>query len=255
MSNIQSLFNENGYYLAKGIYDASLLNNMQDEFDRIIRQLLASKENTNARWGSQLTRELEDANSVVYHTHNVQSYSAIWLQALLDPNFLDVTEEILGADIVLHHTKLFQKPPNDGAAFPIHQDWQYFPTLQDTMIAGIMHLTEATDHMGCIRVYPGSHRLGRQSGMMGNGENRILAQKYPLEEATIIEAEAGDVFFFHYFTLHGSMPNRSNQTRKTVLVQLHSGEDQVEEENSHTNAKLVLRGWNHRASRSSASKI
>ncbi len=254
MSNIQSLFNENGYYLAKGVYDASLLNNMQDEFDRIIRQLLASKENTNARWGSQLTRELEDANSVVYHTHNVQSYSAIWLQALLDPNFLNVTEEILGSDIVLHHTKLFQKPPNDGAAFPIHQDWQYFPTLQDTMIAGIMHLTEATDHMGCIRVYPGSHRLGRQSGMMGNGENRILAQKYPLEEATIIEAEAGDVIFFHYFTLHGSMPNRSNQTRKTVLVQLHSGKDQVEEENSHTNAKLVLRGWNHRASRSSVSK-
>ena len=117
-----------------------------------------------------------------------------------------------------------------------------------------MHLTEATDHMGCIRVYPGSHRLGRQSGMMCNGENRILAQKYPLEEATIIEAEAGDVIFFHYFTLHGSMPNRSNQTRKTVLVQLHSGKDQIEEENSHTNAKLVLRGWNHRASRSSVSK-
>ena len=90
---------------------------------------------------------------------------------------------------------------------------------------------------------------------MGSGENRALAQKYPLEEATVIEAEAGDVIFFHYFTLHGSMPNRSNQTRKTVLVQLHSGEDQVEEGNSHINAKLVLRGWNHRASRTSVSKI
>ena len=255
MSSIQSLFSENGYYLAKGVYDSSQLPGMQDDFDRIVQQLLASKENINARWGSQLTRELEDTDSVVYHTHNVQCYSAIWLQALLNPDFLDVAEEILGSDVVLHHTKLFQKPPNQGAAFPIHQDWQYFPTLQDTMIAGIIHLTEATDHMGCIRVYPGSHHLGPQPGTMGSGENKALAQKYPLEEATVIEAEAGDVIFFHYFTLHGSMPNRSNQTRKTVLVQLHSGEDQVEEGNSHINAKLVLRGWNHQASRTSVSKI
>ena len=78
-------------------------------------------------------------------------------------------------------------------------------------------------------------------------------QKFSKNISSIVEA--GDVIFFHYFTLHGSMPNRSNQTRKTVLVQLHSGKDQVEEENSHTNAKLVLRGWNHQANRTSASKI
>ena len=109
MSNIQSFFSENGYYLAKGVYDSSQLPGMQDDFDRIVRQLLASKENINARWGSQLTRELEDADSVVYHTHNVQCYSAIWLQALLNPDFLDVAEEILGSDVVLHHTKPLPK--------------------------------------------------------------------------------------------------------------------------------------------------
>ena len=255
MTNIKSFFDKNGYYLAKGIYNSSLLGRMQDDFDRVTQQLLASKENINARWGSQLTRDLESDDSVVFHTHNIHSYSSIWLHALLNPEFLDVVEEILGPDIILHHTKLFQKPPSKGAAFPIHQDWQYFPTIQDTMIAGIIHLTEATDHMGCIRVYPGSHQLGRQSGMMGSGENSTLTKQYPLEKSTIIEAEAGDVIFFHYFTLHGSMPNRSNQTRKTVLVQLHSGKDKVEDGNSHTNSRLVLRGWNHRANRTSASKI
>ena len=44
---------------------------------------------------------------------------------------------------------------------------------QTSMIAGIIHLTEATDHMGCIRVYLGSHYLGRQLGLMGNGESRV----------------------------------------------------------------------------------
>ena len=49
------------------------------------------------------------------------------------------------------------------------------------------------------------------------------------------------MLFFSYFTLHGSMPNYSNQTRKSVLVQMHAGDDEIEDENRHTNVQLVLR--------------
>ena len=59
MTNIKSFFDKNGYYLAKGIYNSSLLGRMQNDFDRVTQQLLASKENINARWGSQLTRDVE----------------------------------------------------------------------------------------------------------------------------------------------------------------------------------------------------
>ena len=33
---------------------------------------------------------------------------------------------------------------------------------------------------------------------------------------------------FHYFSLCGSMPNRSQRTCKTVLVQMYTGDDAVE---------------------------
>ena len=79
--------------------------------------------------------------------------------------------------------------------------------------------------------------------------------KYPLEEATVLEAELGDVVYFHYFTLHGSMPNRSSKIRKTVLAQMHAGDDQVEAGNGHPNARLVLRGWNHWAGRAVANAV
>ena len=174
-----------------------------------------------------------------------------WLRALLDDGFLDVVEAILGPDIVLHHTKLFQKPPEKGSPFPVHQDWGYFPTEKDTMIAGIIHVSEATDAMGCLRVYPGSHRLGRVPGTLGQEESEFLA-KYPLEKATPLEARPGDAVFFHYFALHGSMPNRSKKVRKTVLAQLYAGDDCVEAGNIHPDEHLVLRGWNHRATRSLA---
>ena len=133
----------------------------------------------------------------------------------------------------------------------MHQDWTYFPTVKDTMIAGIIHVSPATDEMGCLRVYPGSHRLGRVAGTSGTTRSELLEQ-YPLEGALPLEAEPGDVAFFHYFTLHGSRPNTSTRVRKTVLAQLHAGTDRLEPNVKHPNERLVLRGWNHAATRHTA---
>jgi phytanoyl-CoA hydroxylase len=247
-----SFFAENGYYLAKALFDKEAVRELEADFDRIVRQLLASGENVNARWTGGAIDQIDGgAATEVLHTHNVQQYSGRWLKALTADPFLDVAEAILGPDIVLHHSKLFQKPAEKGAPFPMHQDWSYFPTEEDTMIAAIVHVSDATDEMGCLRVYPGSHRLGRKAHSSGQVENDLL-QQYPIEGATVLEAEAGDVVFFSYFTLHGSMPNRSTHVRKTVLVQMYSGRDRVEEGVAHPDERLVLRGWNHRATRSSA---
>ena len=54
---------------------------------------------------------------------------------------LDVVESLIGSDIILHHTKLFLKPPK-VASFPLHQDWSYFPTQCNSMIAAVVHLSE-----------------------------------------------------------------------------------------------------------------
>lgn len=252
-SSIKSQFDVDGFYLAKGVFTPSEVSELESDFDRIVQRLHQSGESTNAKWGGPEMERLNVADTVVTHTHNVQKYSAIWMRALLNPRFLDAAAEILGEDIVLHHTKLFQKPAEKGAPFPMHQDWDYFPTIHDTMIAGVVHVSNATDEMGCLRVYPGTHKLGRLDQSGGQFENEVLA-KYPLEGATPIEAEPGDVVFFHYFTIHGSLPNRSNSIRKTVLVQLHAGSDRVEDGISHPNSRLALRGWNHHATRSSVNE-
>ncbi|MEJ5169989.1 MAG: phytanoyl-CoA dioxygenase family protein [Fimbriimonadales bacterium] len=247
-------FAEQGYYVARGVYSPEEVRELEEDFDRIVSQLLASGENVNARWGGPEMERLGAQSTTVVHTHNVQRYSARWLRALLAPRLLEHLTAILGPDVVLHHTKLFQKPSETGAPFPMHQDWSYFPTEKDSMLAGIIHVSEATDEMGCLRVVPGSHRLGRVRGTSGQTESELLS-RYPLSEAVPLEAEPGDVVFFHYFTLHGSMPNRSSRVRKTVLVQVYAGDDQVEEGNLHPDERLVLAGWNHRATRSRADTL
>lgn len=243
-------FARDGYFLVKGLYDAPELAEIQKDFDRIVSQLVASEEEINARWSGPEMERI-GGETIVIHTHNVQQYSAAWTKAFMNERFLDIASQLLGPNIVLHHSKLFQKPPEKGAPFPMHQDWTYFPTEKDSMIAAVIHVSESTDEMGCLRVYPGSHKEGRIEGTSGQSESEMLA-RYPLEGATPMEAAPGDVLFFHYFTVHGSMPNRSLKTRKTVLVQLYSGDDQVEEGNQHPNERLVLRGFSERAKRSTA---
>lgn len=248
-TEIKAFFDDNGYYFARGVFSPAEIAELEREVDRIVAQNVALKDAPDKSWKGGAVERLNVGNTSFIHTHQVHFYSARWLQALQHPAFLDIAEAILGPDIVLHHTKLLQKPAENGAPFPMHQDYSYFPTVHDTMIGATIAVTRATDQMGCLRVYPGSHKLGRLQHSSGQEYSEFMEKNYPLDRAKIVEAEAGDVLFFHYLTIHGSMPNRSNAVRKNVLVQMHAGTDHVEAA-GHVNSKLVLRGWSHVASQS-----
>ena len=250
-----SNFKENGFYAQSSLFTKETLQKYSLEFDRIVAQLQESGEAINARWGSELTKDIEQSESQVIHTHNVQSYSAEMMAMIQNEQFLDALEELIGPDIILHHTKLFLKPPGNGSAFPLHQDWSYFPTEKNSMIAAVIHLSESDEEMGCMRIVPGSHKLGKVEKTDGHSFVKGVHDRYQLEDAEPIIAEPGDIVFFHCCSLHGSMPNVSKRPRKTVLVQLYSGADRVVDGNRHTNVQLVLRGINHYATRNSVDTI
>lgn len=247
-SEIKEFWDANGYYHAQGVFSPSEVKDLETDFDRIVTKLNAGEGETNARWQGPEMERMGAVQTQIMHTHNVQQYSAAWHRALMHEGFLNAASALVGPDIVLHHSKLFQKPPEKGAPFPMHQDWTYFPTVLDTMMAGVIHVSDATDEMGCLRVYPGTHKMGRVEGTSGQVASEVL-DHYPLDNGTIVEAKAGDVVFFHYFTLHGSRPNTSAQNRKTVLAQLYAGDDRVEEGNGHPDERLVLKGWSASATR------
>ena len=243
-------FKEKGFCLEKNVFTPDAVQILSSEFDRIVYQLQRSGEYINARWGSELTKDIEQSDTQVIHTHNVQSYSAEMMNMIQGERLLNTAEKLIGQDIILHHSKLFLKPPGNGSAFPLHQDWSYFPTEKNSMIAAVIHLTESDEQMGCMRIVPGSHRLGQIEKTDGHSFVKGIHDRYQLEDAEPIIAAPGDVVFFHCCSLHGSMQNVSKRPRKTVLVQLYSGSDRVVDGNRHTNVQLVLRGVNHFATRS-----
>lgn len=256
VEKIQADFERDGYFLAKGVFKDQIPA-LEESFDRIVRQLESTTDNINAVWPGEALEELHKKYQTVkppqiIHTHNVQRYDPIWMKAFLDQTFLEYVTAILGEDVILHHSKLFMKPAKVGGAFPVHQDYSYFSTEKDTMIAGVIHLTDGNNNMGGIRVFPGSHKLGRIEASSGMQTNKKFQNDYPIENSVSLDVEAGDVLFFHYFTLHASMPNFSNSPRKTVLVQMYNGHDQIENGKGHINERIALHGWNHRMTRPKA---
>jgi phytanoyl-CoA hydroxylase len=105
----------------------------------------------------------------------------------------------------------------------MHQDYPYFPHERHTMLAASVHLDDADEENGCLRVVPGSHTLGPlevdASGLF------LRPEDYPVEQATPCPASAGDVLVFNYLTIHGSGLNTSVRPRRNWLIQMRDPTD------------------------------
>ena len=108
---------------------------------------------------------------------------------------------------------MFIKPPERGSPFPMHQDYPYFPHQHHSMIAAILHFDDAPEEKGCVRVYPGTHKLGPLDAV--GQDHHLPEDRYPIDGAPPIPAKAGDAIFMSYLLVHGSGLNRSNEPRTT----------------------------------------
>jgi ectoine hydroxylase-related dioxygenase (phytanoyl-CoA dioxygenase family) len=92
------------------------------------------------------------------------------------------------------------------------------------MMAAILHFDDAPEEKGCVRVVPGSHKLGPLEHLTGGGHH-LPVERFPVAQATPVPAQAGDVIFFTYLTIHGSGLNTSTEARTTLLVQMRDPTD------------------------------
>ena len=250
-ASLADFYRDHGYAIARGAIDPATIGRLTTDFDRVVRQMESSGESMNARWDLETTTQVDaDRSSVVVHTHQIQKYSAEWAKFCFNEQFLDLAQQLLGPDIILHHSKLFLKPAGRGAAFPPHQDYGYFPTTVHSMLAAVVFLSPSNEDNGCVRVWPGSHKLGPIADSMGG--NKEVAARFPFEQSVPAICQPGDVLFFNYLTVHGSLANRGTQARKSVLFQLHGGADRIVDGAGHPNSNLTLRGWNHHMTRERA---
>ncbi len=217
-------YQEYGYFLVEGLLTRSEADELRRECHALAERLSAHA-NIDATWGSARDAVAQAKETQILHCHNVQFYSAAFSRLIVNERLTGVAADIIGSpNVQLHHTKMFIKPPEKGSPFPMHQDYPYFPHERHTMIAAILHFDDAPIEKGCVRVVPGSHKLGPlEHDEQGNFH--LPFEQYPLESSVPCPAKAGDVLFFSYLTIHGSGINTSNKARTTLLVQMRDPTD------------------------------
>jgi phytanoyl-CoA hydroxylase len=206
-------YHANGFVHLRGLFSADEAAAYRAE----VHAIAARQAPTDATWAS-----VKGATQLT-HCHDVQFRSAAFTRLLVDERLTGVAQDIIGPNVQLHHTKMFIKPPERGSPFPMHQDFPYFPHRDHSMIAVILHFDDAPDAKGCLRVYPGSHRLGPLPSV--GADHHLPEDRFPLVGAMPVEARAGDAIFFSYLLAHGSGLNVSDEPRTTLLVQLRDPAD------------------------------
>ncbi|MDR6555367.1 phytanoyl-CoA dioxygenase family protein [Paenibacillus qinlingensis] len=215
-------YKENGYLLVKGVFNETEVVEMREAVESIIKRAALAKADRNDAWQGDYLPVEELKKLVLKGFHDVHYHDSAFMRAVIHPNMVAVLRQIIGPNVQLHHSKMLVKPPENGAAFPMHQDYPYFPHEKHTMLAASVHLDRADEENGCLRVIPGSHLAGSLPHI---GSHYLNHKEYPIHLGTPCEAEAGDVLFFNYLTIHGSSSNKSSRTRRNVLFQYREASD------------------------------
>lgn len=124
--------------------------------------------------------------------------------------------ELLGPDVCFTHQQFISKGAQSGDAsdIPWHQDSGYGQLDPPTDLTVWIALSDTDERNGCIRVLPGSHRLGlQQHGQVG----RLIGARVA-EEGVAVPMKSGDALLFSGHLLHRSLPNRTSAARHAMYL-------------------------------------
>lgn len=156
-----------------------------------------------------------------YRTHALLP----WVSDLVrHPAILDVTEDLIGPNILVYTTTWFIKEPLSEAVTVWHQDATYFGLRPHLHVTAWVALSDASAEHGCMEFLPGSSALGQvthrafahKNSINGGGQQAVVE----IDEPDVVAAplRAGEFSFHHTLCLHRSQPNRTDERRIGLAI-------------------------------------
>ena len=149
-----------------------------------------------------------------------------WMDRIVHhPKLLDVAEAVLGPNILCWSSDFFVKKARDPGFVSFHQDTTYAGLEPfDGILNCWLALTPSRKENGCLRVLPGTHRLGQLDHETTASEANMLffgqTAQIDVDEHDVVdmELEPGEMSLHHMAVVHGSQPNRSYTPRLGVVL-------------------------------------
>ena len=168
--------------------------------------------------------------SKILAIHQPHYVSRVMEKYTRHPNISGVLSQITGAhlahwsgNVKCMQSMLFIKPPGyQGQSW--HQDENYIPTRDRSLIGAWIAIDDAYVENGCMWVIPGSQRAGYLFPTRKHGDpdefdtHDDMAVGFDESPQVPVEVKAGSVVFFNGYLLHQSMRNRTQACYRRVLV-------------------------------------
>jgi ectoine hydroxylase len=151
-----------------------------------------------------------------------------------DKKVLDFASKLVKDEVYIYSSKVNLKAPWCGAVEYFHQDLVYWRDRgypRDDMLSAMVFLEPHNDLNAPLNIFPKTHKLGfikHEPFINVNGLAKYMVPPKTLDKlkkkygVLRINANPGDVLFFHMGCVHGSGHNISSESRTVALLQLNT---------------------------------
>lgn len=137
------------------------------------------------------------------------------------PNIVDRVADLMGPDIVLWRSNIFNKEAGQPTEIPWHQDFKYWPIEPPINISAWIAIDEVTVENSCVQLIPGSHLdIVPHIPAIPGQEFAVRADPSGVDtgRALNMELRPGEFFLFVERLLHHSEPNHSAKRRMGIAA-------------------------------------
>ena len=155
--------------------------------------------------------------------HTLMTHDPFWVRLVSDDRLLDIAEQFIGPNIALFASHYISKPPLDGQPVLWHQDGSYWPLEPMEVVTLWLAVDDSTPDNGCMRVIPGSHKMGIKEHKKKTDVPNVLSSQIDLsdvDDSTAVDCvlNAGGVSVHHPNIIHGSNANNSPKRRCGLTI-------------------------------------
>lgn len=205
-------YREQGFIRLPGVVSTSRLGELVADLESIVQ----ADGLTESAWQGKWRNRFDGSDRFTLKTLNkLATRSELWKTWLSSREILAPIEALSGKPMQPVDSMLLIKPPETGQAFPPHQDAAYYASDQTDYIIAVLHLHPTNTENGALRFLPGSHKAGLVDH---NRKGKAHLPQYDMADLVEVCAQPGDLVCCSIYSVHGSLPNRSNAPRAIVRI-------------------------------------
>jgi phytanoyl-CoA hydroxylase len=199
----QQSYERDGYYVFRNVVDADLIAEVKGHIT----------------W---LEAKYPDAETLTKIGVPQMPQDAFWARLVTDPRLLEIGQMLAGPDLDLFAANYLIKHPVTGLRVEWHQDGPVWPLEPHEVVTLWLAIDKPTIENGCLRVVPGSHKIGPLATRDIEDENKFFGFRVDADvsedDAVDLEMEPGDVEVHHPNLFHSSNANLSDKRRAGMNI-------------------------------------